>query len=93
MIFGLKVKTVNGEKLNWRTVLFREWIGRFINNTIPILYFIVAIMPKNKSIADYFADTVVVHENVFVKDVKLLLNKVSELSNKVAELIVILTLP
>lgn len=72
MIFGLKVQTVNGEKLSWGTVLFREWIGRFINNTIPILYVIVAIMPKNMSVADYIADTVVVHESVFVKDKKIL---------------------
>ncbi len=70
MIFGLKVQTVNGEKLNWSTVLFRELIGRFINNTIWILYLLVIFMPKNNSLADYFADTVVVQENVYIKKKK-----------------------
>lgn len=67
MIFGLKVKTVNGEKLDWMTLLFREVIGRFINNTIPILYILAAFMPKNQSIQDIVADTVVVHEKIYKK--------------------------
>lgn len=67
MIFGLKVQKVNGENLDWGTVVFRELIGRFINNTIWILYLLVIFMPKNNSLADYFADTVVIQENVFVK--------------------------
>lgn len=70
MIFGLKVQTVNGEKLSWGTVIFREWIGRFISNTIPILYLIVVVMPKNMSVSDYIAETVVIHESVFVKNKK-----------------------
>lgn len=70
MVFGLKVQKDNGEALDWMTVLFREGIGRFINGTMLYLpYLIVAFAPNNKSIADYFADTVVVHENIYVEKV------------------------
>ncbi|WP_186278853.1 RDD family protein [Lysinibacillus sp. BW-2-10] len=68
MIFGLKVKSINGAPLDWATVLFREVIGRFINNTIIILYVIAAFMPKNKGLHDVISDTVVVHEKVFIKN-------------------------
>lgn len=67
MIFGLKVQKADREKLDWSTVIFRELIGRFINNTVWILYLLVIFMPKNNSLADYFADTVVVQENVYIK--------------------------
>lgn len=70
MVFGIKVKTINGEKLNWGTVIFREVVGRFINNTIPVLYIIIAFMPNNKSIQDIIADTIVVHEKVYIKSKK-----------------------
>ncbi len=67
MIFGIKVQASTGGNLDWSTVFFRELIGRFINNTIPILYLLVIFMPKNNSVADYFADTVVIQENVYIK--------------------------
>ncbi|WP_052129998.1 RDD family protein [Ureibacillus sinduriensis] len=67
MIFGLKVKGKNGEKLDWLTVLFRELVGRFISNKIPIIYLMVAFMPNNKGLNDIIADTMVVQEKVFVK--------------------------
>jgi uncharacterized RDD family membrane protein YckC len=67
MIFGLKVQKSNGQKLDWSTVIFRELIGRFINNTVWVLYLLVIFMPKNNSLADYFADTIVIQENVYVK--------------------------
>ena len=70
MVFGLKVQKDNGEALDWMTVLFREGVGRFINGTMLYLpYLIVAFAPNNKSIADYFADTIVVHENIYVEKV------------------------
>lgn len=70
MVFGIRVQKDNGEALDWMTVLFREGIGRFINGTMLYLpYLIVAFAPDNKSIADYFADTVVVHENIYVQKV------------------------
>ncbi|MEK4230332.1 RDD family protein [Solibacillus sp. FSL H8-0538] len=66
MVFGLRVQKDNGEELDWVTVLFREGIGRFINNAVFYLpYLIVGFTPKNKSVADYFADTTVVHEKVY----------------------------
>lgn len=70
MVFGLKVQKDNGEPLDWITVLFREGVGRFINGTLLHLpYLIVAFAPRNKSAADYFADTIVVHENIYEKNV------------------------
>lgn len=62
MVFGLKVVTLNRLKLDWGTVLFREWIGRFISSTIWITYIIVAFLPKKQGIHDLFAETSVVHE-------------------------------
>ncbi|KAB2334229.1 RDD family protein [Bacillus mesophilum] len=62
MIFGLKVVQLNGEKLSWNTVLFREWIGRFISGYIIVLYVIVAFLPKKQGLHDLFVDTTVVHE-------------------------------
>ena len=67
MIFGLKVKGTNGENLDWFTVLFREIIGRFISNKIPIIYLMVAFMPKNHGLNDIIADTKVVQEKLFIK--------------------------
>lgn len=62
MIFGLRVISLHGEKLTWSTVLFREWVGRFISAFIFILYVLVAFLPKKQGIHDLFADTSVVHE-------------------------------
>lgn len=67
MIFGLKVKQKNGQKLDWLTVMFREIVGRFISNKIPFIYLLVAFMPKNAGLTDIVADTVVVQEKVFIK--------------------------
>lgn len=70
MIFGLRVEKENGEALDWGTVLFRELIGRFIQKTFFFLpCVIVAFTPQNKGVADYFADTIVVHEKIFEKQV------------------------
>ncbi|PAE24189.1 RDD family protein [Bacillus sp. 7894-2] len=62
MVFGLKVVDLKGEKLTWGTILFREWIGRFISVSIFIGYIIVAFLPKKQGLHDLFADTSVVHE-------------------------------
>ncbi|WP_312095624.1 RDD family protein [Niallia sp.] len=62
MIFGLKVVPINKERLTWDTVLFREWIGRFISASFIILYALVAFLPKKQGIHDLFADTTVVHD-------------------------------
>ena len=63
MAFGLRVVQTDGGKLTWGTILFREWIGRFISGTVMMLpYLVVAFHPKKKGIHDLFADTTVVHE-------------------------------
>ncbi|MEG0260310.1 MAG: RDD family protein [Lysinibacillus sp.] len=65
MVFGIQVVSLNHDKLSWSDVLFREWVGRFISNVFALLYVLVAILPKNQGLHDYFADTTVVHEEVF----------------------------
>jgi len=62
MIFGLKVISLGDQKLSWSTIMFREWIGRFISGSILILYIVVAFLPRRQGIHDIFADTTVVHE-------------------------------
>lgn len=62
MAFGLKVVDLNGKKLTWGTILFREWIGRFISTTVWISYVIVAFLPKKQGLHDLFTDTSVIHE-------------------------------
>ncbi len=62
MVFGLKVISLEAKKLSWSTIMFREWIGRFISGSILILYIVVAFLPKRQGIHDLFADTTVVHE-------------------------------
>ncbi|MFD1708485.1 RDD family protein [Siminovitchia sediminis] len=62
MVFGLKVIPLDAEKLHWSTVIFREWIGRYISATIWILYAVAAFTPKKQALHDMFADTAVVHE-------------------------------
>jgi uncharacterized RDD family membrane protein YckC len=62
MVFGLKVATISGEKISWSTVIFREFIGRFISKVIIIGYIIVAFLPKKQGLHDVFADTTVTLE-------------------------------
>ena len=71
MIFGIRVISKDGAKLKWSTVIFREWIGRFIS-IIPfnIPYFVVTFTPKNQAIHDFFADTLVIHEGAYDKKEK-----------------------
>lgn len=61
MVFGIKVIDIKKSNLSWGTVLFREWIGRFISSTIIVGYIIIAFLPKKQGIHDLFADTSVVH--------------------------------
>ncbi len=62
MVFGLKVTTLENTNLSWSTVLFREWVGRFISGTVWVLYIVVGFLPKKQGIHDLFADTTVIHE-------------------------------
>lgn len=83
MIFGLKVVTDSGKQLDWTTVLFREWIGRFISTTISILYLIVPFTKKHKAVHDFIADTYVIHERSYTKKSE---NNVPATTNSLKEL-------
>ncbi len=61
MVFGLKVVDLKGDPLTWGTILFREWVGRFISATIVVGYIVVAFLPKKQGLHDLFSDTTVVH--------------------------------
>ncbi|MDM5249757.1 RDD family protein [Lysinibacillus sp. G4S2] len=67
MIFGLRVISLKHDKLTWSDVLFRDWIGRIINNVFMPLYILVVILPNNQGLHDFFADTAVVHEKVYIE--------------------------
>ncbi len=67
MVFGLRVISLKHEKLTWSDVLFRDWIGRIISNTFIPLYILVVILPENKGLHDFFADTTVVHEKIYIE--------------------------
>ncbi|MBT2692903.1 RDD family protein [Bacillus sp. ISL-55] len=62
MVFGLKVVELDGKGLTWGSVIFREWIGRFISATIIVLYVVVAFTKKKQGLHDLFADTTVIYE-------------------------------
>ena len=68
MIFGLRVQSLIQDKLDIQTILFREIVGRFISNVVFYLpYIIISFTKKNQGVQDYVADTIVVHENIFVE--------------------------
>ncbi|WP_262173539.1 RDD family protein [Saccharococcus sp. Marseille-Q5394] len=69
MILGIKVVTKDGGKLTWGTVLFREVVGRFISKLLTIPYLFVVFMPKKEALHDLFADTYVIHEQAFEREV------------------------
>ncbi|ANU23700.1 RDD family protein [Planococcus donghaensis] len=68
MIMGIRVVSLKSDKLSIMTLLFREWIGRFISVTILPLYWIVGFTPLKQGVHDYIADTTVVHEDSFRKN-------------------------
>lgn len=70
MIMGIKVVPKDGEKLTWSTVIFREGIGRFISKLLLLPYLLVIFMPKKEALHDLFADTIVIHENAYEKEVR-----------------------
>lgn len=62
MVFGIKVINLKAEHLDWSTVIFREFIGKFISKAAFLIGFlIIAFLPKKQGLHDVFADTTVVH--------------------------------
>ncbi|WP_318248008.1 RDD family protein [Planococcus wigleyi] len=68
MIMGIRVVSLKSNHLSWTTLLFREWIGRFLSVTIWPLYWIVGFTPLKQGVHDFIADTTVVHEESFRKN-------------------------
>lgn len=67
MIVGIRVVKKSGEPLGWGTLLFREVVGRYISKTLLIPYLLVILMPRKEALHDLFADTEVVHEQIYEK--------------------------
>ncbi|MET3575383.1 RDD family protein [Bhargavaea ullalensis] len=68
MVTGIRVIRRDGGPLDWGTVLFREWIGRFLSKTLPVLYWIVGFTPKKEAVHDFIADTLVIHEERYMNE-------------------------
>ncbi|QFT90189.1 RDD family protein [Bacillus sp. THAF10] len=66
MVFGLKVVDLRHAELSWKTILFREGIGKYIAFVFQpltfIVFLVVAFTGKKQGVHDLFADTTVVHE-------------------------------
>ena len=62
MVMGLRVVSLNGNSLDWNTLIFREWIGRYISAVLMVGYIVIAFNPKKQGFHDMFSDTVVVLE-------------------------------
>ena len=62
LIMGLQVIKLNAEPLDWKTLIFREWIGRYISSVLMLGYIVVAFNPSKQGFHDMFSDTVVVLE-------------------------------
>ncbi len=61
MITGISVIDKEGKKLSFPQVLYRELVGRFINNSLAYIPYLMIIFTKNRiGLHDFFADTYVV---------------------------------
>src|SRR5699024_235073 len=66
MITGITVVSANSEKLSWSQVIFRELVGRYINNFLWYLpYLMVLFTERRIGLHDYFADTYVVKNSYY----------------------------
>ncbi|MCH1627590.1 RDD family protein [Ferdinandcohnia quinoae] len=61
MVFGIKVVSLGQQPLTWNTVIFREFLGRYIAKLFFIGYIVVAFTPKKQGVHDLFSDTTVIH--------------------------------
>lgn len=66
MVTGVTVVSRNGDKLTFSQVIFRELIGRYINNFLWYLpYLLVLFTERRIGLHDYFADTYVVKNSYY----------------------------
>ena len=61
---GIRVISLNDEKLSFFDCLVREVFARYIQNFIKILYLIIGFSPNKQSLADMLVDTVVIKDDV-----------------------------
>ncbi|MCR6111650.1 RDD family protein [Bacillus sp. A301a_S52] len=62
LIFGIKVYSYDKQELTWLDVIFREVVGRYIHQALPVLLFlyaIVAFSPEKRGIHDRLGNTFV----------------------------------
>lgn len=66
MITGITVVSRNADKLSFSQVIFRELVGRYINNFLLYLpYLLVLFTERRIGLHDYFADTYVVKNSYY----------------------------
>lgn len=64
MITGISVIDKDGKNLSFKQILFRELVGRFINNKLAYIpYLMIIFTEKRIGLHDFFADTYVVKNN------------------------------
>ncbi|WP_209122106.1 RDD family protein [Alkalihalobacillus sp. BA299] len=64
-LFGLKVIPMKGDRLSWKTVIFREVIGRYLYYPffpLKLIYLMVPFSRRKQGLHDRIADTYVIHE-------------------------------
>ena len=66
-IMGLRVISLDEEKISWKTTIFREGICRYFLQAFPggILYVVAAFTEKKQGLGDLFCDTYVVKDEVY----------------------------
>lgn len=66
MVTGVTVVSRNSDKLTFPQVIFRELVGRYINNFLLYLpYLLVLFTERRIGLHDYFADTYVVKNSYY----------------------------
>ncbi len=63
IITGIRVVSIDGDKLSTSQILIREIAGRYMQNKFMVLYLFALFTPKKQSFIDLFVDTAVVKES------------------------------
>lgn len=67
MILGLRVVVLSTDSLTWSDVFYRELIGRYIQDKVKILYFVLFFTHRKQTLADIIADTVVISDKKYIE--------------------------